>query len=410
MFVTFYFKVHQPYRLKWYDVFKIGQDSDYFKAPWRKDIPLWENKLCNQAMLQKTAQKCYRPANQLMLEILKKHPALKLNFSLSGVLIEQLSTWAPDVLQSFKQLVNTGRVELLGETYYHSLAFLADRQEFEWQIKKQEAVLDKVFGQRPTVFSNTEAAYNNEIGQWVKKLGYRAVLTEGADRVLGWRSPNFVYHHPDQPKLKILLKNYQLSDDIAFRFHDANWSGWPLTAEKFANWINANHGKAQIINLAMDYETLGEHQWEESGIFEFFRHLPAELQKHPDTRFLKLSEAAKLLRSVSDLDITDTISWADTERDLSAWQENSMQKTALSRLYRLKQKVLASQRPDLIESWRRLQTSDHFYYMCTKWWSDGDVHKYFSPYESPYEAFACYMNALTDLELRTNQQAQIKYD
>ncbi len=403
MNISFYFKVHQPYRLKRYDIFRIGQDDDYFNEPWNEEFPIWENRLSNRAMIEKTSRKCYRPANQMMLELLKEHPDLKVSYSLSGVYIEQLKKWAPDVLDSFKKLADTGQVEFLGETYYHSLSFLADKEEFEYQVKKQEKVLRDTFGVTPTIFSNTEAAYNNQIGEWAAELGYQGVLTEGADRILEWRSPNFIYHHPQEPALKLLLKNYKLSDDIAFRFHDAEWAGWPLTAEKFAGWMNAHHGQAQSINLAMDYETLGEHQWEESGIFEFFRHLPAELKRHPDTRFAHHAELAQHHKSMEAIDVPDFITWADTERDLSAWQENAMQQTALRKLHRLKNKVMASNSKSLQESWRRLQTSDHFYYMCTKWWNDGDVHKYFSPHGSPYDAFAYFMNALNDLEMRCAQ-------
>ncbi len=400
--VSLYFKVHQPYRLKRYSVFQIGQDPDYFTAPIDHSVPLWQNTLSNEAMLKKVADKCYRPANHTLLELLDAYPELKISYSLTGVFIEQLQQWAPDVLESFQQLAATNQVTFLGEPYYHSLSFLQDKEEFTNQVGFQEAVLKDMFGARPQVFSNTEAAYNNDIGRWVHELGYSAAYTEGAHRILDWRSPNFVYRHPDNA-LRLLLKNYQLSDDIAFRFHDSEWSEWPLTADKFAHWIQSVNGNGEVVNLAMDYETLGEHQWQESGIFSFLQQLPAELLQQEDIDFVWPREAIQRYSARDAISVPDFISWADAERDLSAWQENNMQQIALQKLFQLKPRVMQIGDSGLIEAWRRLQTSDHFYYMCTKWFADGDIHKHFNAYESPYDAFISFMNALKDLEYRVQR-------
>lgn len=392
MIVTLYLKVHQPFRIKHYSFFSIGKDHRYFNGK--------EGKLNNKAIFQKVAAKSYIPTNAILLQLLNSFADFKLNLSLSGIFLDQAELYAPEALVSFQKLVQTGKVELLGETYYHSLSFLSTPEEFRLQIMLQEAKIQSLFKVKPRVFSNTEAAYHNEIAPIIKKLGYKGIVTEGADKILEWRSPNFLYHAWDDPDVLLFLKNYRLSDDIAFRFSEKQWSEHPLTAEKFASWVNKHENNADIINLCMDYETFGEHQWEASGIFNFLSALPEYLLKNNQNIFATLSEAAKKLTPVAPLNVPEYITWADTERDLSAWLENDLQKTAFQKIYALKNSVLASKNTALAEDWRRLQTSDHFYYMCTKWFADGDVHKYFNPYESPYEAFINYMNAVKDLEYR----------
>jgi len=396
--VCFYFQVHQPLRVKKYRIFDVGRDRSYFNDRG-------EHNLNNQRIIEKVAKKCYLPANATILELFKKHPQFKVSYSLSGVFLEQLENFAPKVLDSFRKLVKTGRVELLGETYHHSLSFLFSKAEFGRQVELHRRKIKKIFSKEPRVFRNTELIYNNDLAKEVEKMGYRAILAEGADHILGWRSPNFVYQPKGCQKIKLLLKNYRLSDDIAFRFSSRDWSEFPLTAPKFASWISAVNGNGQVVNLFMDYETFGEHQWEDTGIFEFLRHLPKEILKHPDNNFVTPSEAAKY-EAVAELDIPHFVSWADIERDLSAWLSNPIQNDAIKKLYALEKEVLRTKNMNLIEDWRRLQTSDHFYYMCTKWFADGDVHKYFNPYESPYDAFISFTNVLNDLKLRLNAKSK----
>ncbi|MBX6334471.1 polysaccharide deacetylase family protein, partial [Candidatus Saccharibacteria bacterium] len=319
--------------------------------------------------------------------------------SITGTAIEQMEAWAPEALQSFKNLTDTGRVEIVAETYHHSLAFFYSRSEFEQQVKMHERKIQEVFGQTPKVFRNTELAYNNDLAYWADKAGYKGILAEGWDKVLGWRSPNFVYRPAYTDNIRLLMKNYRLSDDIAFRFGDRNWVGWPLTADKFVHWLNES-GEATNFNLFMDYETFGEHQWDHTGIFEFLEHLPAEWLKHEGNTFMTVSEAVDAFEPRDQVDVPYTVSWADVERDLSAWLGNSMQTSAINALYGLEGLILGTGDLALIEDWRKLQTSDHFYYMCTKWFNDGDIHAYFSPYENPYDAFIAFMNAYNDLRFR----------
>ncbi len=391
--ICLYFQVHQPYRLKKYRVFDIGHDRDYFASPPG-------SRLNNKEVLQKVAGKSYLPANKLFLELLRAHPRLKIAYSLSGVVLEQLEEYSPETLASFQELVATGRVELLAETYYHSLSFIFSKPEFDRQVKLHSQKIKQLFRKIPKVFRNTELIYNNDLAQEIEKLGFTGILAEGADHILGWRSPNFLYKPVGTTKIKLLLKNFRLSDDVAFRFSTPTWSEFPLTAPKFAQWVSAVNGNGDTVNLFMDYETFGEHQWEDTGIFEFLRHLPGELLRHPDNYFVTPSEAVAKLPAVAELDFPHFVSWADVERDISAWLGNAMQDDASAKLYELESAVLKTKDPQLISDWRKLQTSDHFYYMCTKWFADGDVHKYFNPYESPYDAFIAYMNVLRDLKLR----------
>lgn len=392
--ICFYFHVHQPFRIKKYRFFDIGHDADYFNAEDETDLN-------NKRILEKVAKKCYIPTNNVLLELLKKHPEFKVSFSITGVVLEQLEKYSPEALESFQKLVDSKRVEVLSETYYHSLSFLHSKEEFISQVDLHTKKLKEVFGiKKPKIFRNTELIYRNDIAKIAEEMGYSGILAEGADHVLGWRSPNFVYRPVGTEKIKLLLKNYKLSDDIAFRFSQKSWKEYPLTSEKFASWVNAINGNGQVVNLFMDYETFGEHQWEDTGIFDFLRALPAELLKHPDNDFVTPSEAIKRYEPIAEIDMPDYVSWADVERDLSAWVGNSMQEDALSKLYSLESRVIKSKDKKIKENWRRLTTSDHFYYMCVKWFNDGDVHAYFNPYDSPYDAFRYYMNVLTDLEAR----------
>lgn len=395
--IVLYMHVHQPYRVRHYTIFDAGIRHDYFDehAP---------NALTNnEYIVHKVAEKSYIPTNHKLLHILKKHPEFHLSLSLTGTVIEQLEKWAPEALKSFKELVDTGRVEILGETYHHSLAFFYSRSEFENQVNMHRDKIQEVFGVTPQVFRNTELAYNNDLAYWADKAGYKGILAEGWEKILGWRSSNFVYRPTYTDNIKLLLKNYRLSDDIAFRFGDHDWSGWPLTADKFAKWLN-DASDAQIFNLFMDYETFGEHQWHETGIFEFLEHLPAQWLKSKGNKFMTVSQAIDSYEPADQIDAPYTVTWADTERDLSAWLGNSMQTGAISALYELEQKILGTKDLKLIDDWRRLQTSDHFYYMCTKWFNDGDIHAYFSPYENPYDAFIAFMNAYHDLKFRLIQK------
>lgn len=391
--VCFYFQVHQPFRVRRYSVFDIGEKNDYFSDNS-------ESNLNNQKIITKVSEKCYLPANKVMLELIRKHPKFKISYSLSGVFLEQLEKFAPNVLESFKELADTGNVEFLNETSHHSLSFLFSKPEFRNQVLLHKNKIKSLFNQTPKVFRNTELIFNNELAREVSDMGFKATLLEGADHVLGWRSPNFVYSSVMDKNLKLLLKNYRLSDDIAFRFSERSWQDWPLTAPKFASWVNAINGSGNTVNLFMDYETFGEHQWESTGIFDFLRHLPGEILKHPDNDFKTPSEVIENYPAVGEIDAHNFVSWADVERDLSAWLGNPLQNSAISSLYKLREDVIKTGDEELLELWRKLQTSDHFYYMCTKWFADGDVHKYFNPYESPYEAFISFMNVLHDMKLR----------
>ncbi|MFW5885244.1 MAG: glycoside hydrolase family 57 protein [Patescibacteria group bacterium] len=398
--VCFYFQVHQPYRIKRYRFCDIGKDGSYFNDNSATNLN-------NRKVLRKVARKAYLPTNRLLLDLIKRHPELKISFSFSGVFLEQLENDLPLVLKSFQDLVGTGRVEILSETYYHSLAFLYSKEEFKNQVEKHREKIEDLFGEylpekewKPKVFRNTELIFNDEVASFVGEMGYRGVLAEGMESNLGWRSPNFVYESGSAKGVNLLLKNYKLSDDIAFRFSNRGWKDHPLTAEKFADWVHDHNGNGEVINLFMDYETFGEHQWEDTGIFNFLNKLPEEILSRRDNYFVTPSEAIEKFQAKDKINFPEFVSWADEDRDLSAWRSNYMQEDALEKLYALEKRVLASKDKEVIENWRKLQTSDHFYYMCTKWFNDGDVHKYFNPYESPFEAFISFMNALNDLKLR----------
>ncbi len=383
--VNFYFQVHQPVRIRPYDTFHIGHRHDYFDDQLNGEI------------MRKVADKCYLPANAAIEALIKRYEGgFRVAYSITGIAIEQMRDHAPDALESFQRLAATGAVEFLSETYYHSLSSLYDPEEFRAQVEQHRELVYELFGQRPRVFRNTELIYDDRIGTLAAELGFDAVLAEGADDVLDWRSPSFVYRSADLPT-RLLLKNYRLSDDIAFRFSNRGWNEYPLTADKFARWLHRISGTGDVANLFMDYETFGEHQWSDTGIFQFLEHLPEAVLRHPDWEFCTPSEVIDRYPAISELSFPRTVSWADEERDLTAWRGNAMQERALAEVYSLGDSVRSRNNPALLKLWRELQTSDHFYYMCTKWFADGDVHAYFSPYESPYEAFINYMNVLSDL-------------
>ena len=397
--ICLYFQVHQPFRFRTYRFFDIGNDHYYY------------DDYTNESILRKVAEKSYLPANKIMLDLIRKHKGkFKVAFSISGIAIEQFRLYAPEVLESFKELAATGHVEFLGETYCHSLAAMRNNREFERQVAEHRTIIGELFGQEPVVFRNTELIYSDEIGATVYRLGFKAMLTEGAKHVLGWKSPNYLYCNALEPRLKVLLKNFKLSDDIAFRFSNKGWQDYPLTAEKFTGWLNALPKEEETVNLFMDYETFGEHQWAETGIFDFLQALPKVVFKNSNYTFSTPSEVADKLQVVSAVHVPNPISWADEERDLSAWLGNEMQKESFNKLYDLRDNVIASNDQGLIQDFRYLQVSDHFYYMSTKFFSDGEIHSYFNPYKTPYEAFINYMNVLSDFKIRVDAAVSVDID
>lgn len=393
--LVFYFQVHQPYRIKNFSVLDIGKGKDCFDEDLNREIML------------KVAKKCYLPTNKLMLELIDKYEGkFRIAYSITGTAIEQFRKYCPEVLYSFRDLAKTNCVEFIGETYYHSLSFLYDRDEFIDQVRMHCQTIQHEFGFSPITFRNTELIYQNFLSDLIwEEEGYKVILTEGVDRILDWRSPLYAYKDHNK-NLNMLLKFYSLSDDIAFRFSNKGWVEYPLTVEKFVKWINDLHlieqgGKNLFLNLFMDYETFGEHQWEETGIFEFMHKLPGKVLKSKQIEFSWPSDVIeKANYQPESISFPEPVSWADMERDLSAWRENDMQYNSLETFYEILKKVKATGNAELIEIARKLSTSDHFYYMSTKYFQDGDVHKYFSPYGSPEAGYRNFMNALTDLEER----------
>lgn len=389
--ICFHFQVHQPFRFRRYRFFDIGNDHYYY------------DDYANESILRKAADRCYLPANKLMLELIKKHEGkFKIAYSISGLAIEQFELYAPEVLDSFKALAATGHVEFLAETYSHSLASLKNKDLFIKQIQDHERLIEKHFGQKPSVFRNTELIYSDEIGEVIADMGYKAMITEGARHILGWKSPNFLYVNAINPRLKVLMRNFKLSDDLTFRFSNQSWSEFPLTANKFVGWINAIKD-GEIFNLFLDYKAFGEFQAAETGIFSFIEHLPEAVFAHSKLTFATPSEIAANFQPISIVSVPQPISWADEERDLTSWTGNELQDEALNKLYELAGRMKSVTDYALCKDWNYLQTSDHFYYMCTKFFSDGQVQKNFNPYESPYEAFINYMNVLNDFKLRLNK-------
>lgn len=388
--ICIYFQVHQPNRLKPYTFFEIGKD------------PFYENDILNKEVLDRISSKCYLKANEMMLRLIEETKGeFKIAYSLSGVFIEQLENHRWDVLESFKRLAETGKVEFLAETYYHSLASIYSKEDFKKQVEAHQQRIFRHFGVMPKVFRNTELIYNNELAKYVEDMGYDGILSEGVDWYLNGRTPNVLYKAPNAVRIKTLLKNYKLSDDVAFRFGDQTWSEHPLTATKYVNWLSQQEG--DVVNIFIDYETIGEHKWEETGIFQFWSELPAKVLAQ-GLKFCTPSEAVKKCKVKDTYDVHNSISWADTERDLSAWNGNDMQKEALDKVFNLEKYIKMTKNLDLWHVWRKLQTSDHFYYMSTKESGDKVIHDYFSPYPSPYDAYMYYMNALSDLEITLEKE------
>ena len=393
--ICLYFQVHQPWRLKTYRFFNIGKDHNYL------------DDLTNRAIMQKIARECYLPMNSLLLKLIKENKgAFRVSFSLTGSVVEQFKLYAPEVLDSFRELAATGCVELLGETYSHSLAALSSKEDFVEQVKAHSAMLKKEFGVKPKAFRNTELIYSDEIGAMVGELGFKTMLAEGAKHVMGWKSPNYVYASAGDQSLRMLLRNYKLSDDIAFRFSNQGWDEYPLTADKFAQWLGEAEG--EVLNLFMDYETFGEHQKASTGIFDFVKALPKAILNRGDLQFATVSETAAAHQPVSVIHSPHVMSWADEERDVTAWLGNDLQNEAFGKLYAMKEKVRSLKSDDFNYVWNFMQTSDHFYYMATKWLSDGDVHSYFNPYSSSYEAFINYMNGLSDFQIEVEKALAAK--
>lgn len=395
--VCLYFQVHQPYRLKKYRFFNLGNDHYYY------------DDYLNKSIMERVAAKSYIPMNNLLLDLIKKHGKdFKVSFSISGSALDQFQEFTPHVLDSFRALAQTGNVEFLAETYAHSLAGMKSKEEFVRQIQMHQAKIKELFGLNPQTFRNTELIYSDEIGETIADLGFKTILTEGAKHILGWKSPNFVYTNAINPRLKVLLRNFRLSDDIAFRFSNQDWSEWPLTADKFSDWLSNLDPKEQVVNLFMDYETFGEHQWVETGIFEFMRNLPEKILNKPNLGFKTPSEVIKEYQPIAAIHVPNPISWADEERDLTAWLGNEIQDEAFDKLYTVEAAMRNCKDPSLQKDWLKLQASDHFYYMCTKWFSDGDVHEYFTPYSSPYEAFINFMNVLSDFHIRLDREGLLR--
>ncbi len=395
--VCLYFQVHQPWRLKRYRFFSMGKDHNYL------------DDLLNRSIMQKVARQCYLPMNALLLNLIKESKGqFRCSFSITGTAVEQFKAYAPEVLDSFKELAATGCVEFLAETYSHSLSALHSKEDFEAQVKLHTAMLKREFGVKPTAFRNTELIYSDQIGEMVASMGFRTMLAEGARHILGWKSPNYVYANALDQKLRLLLRNYKLSDDIAFRFSNQGWDQWPLTADKYVSWLTAEETPGDVINLFMDYETFGEHQGAETGIFDFMKALPKAIVANGELEFATVSEAAAKYQPVSVLHCPHAMSWADEERDVTAWLGNELQNEAFSKLYAQREKVLALKSADFDYVWNFLQTSDHFYYMATKWLSDGDVHSYFNPYDSAYDAFINYMNVLSDFIIEVDKALEAK--
>jgi len=414
--VCFYFQVHQPHRLRRYSVF----DAD----------PFYFEDAKNAEICRKVADKCYRPATQLMLDLVRKNKGnFRISYAITGTVLDQLERWSPDVIGIFQELAKTGCCEFLGETYFHSLSYLYSKSEFDEQVEMHTRRIQSLFGQTPTVFRNTELIYNNDLAWHVSQMKgpdgrprWLGQICEGVDRHLGFRSPNFLYQPPGKPvgrdgrPFGLLLKNYRLSDDIAFRFSNRGWTEWPLSADKFAGWVDAINGDGFLCNLFMDYETFGEHQWADTGIFQFLAALPEKVfdANAGHNHFVTPSMALTEFAPVGEYDVHDFTSWADTERDLTAWRGNAMQTNALEETYKLERPIKDRLRRaevagdaeeiaaagHLLNDWRKLTTSDHFYYMCTKYFADGDVHKYFNPYDSPYDSYINFMNVLDNLRTR----------
>ena len=394
--ICLYLHIHQPIRYREYSIFDVGNNSNYY-------YDHYNGRQSNERIFRKVAEKSYYPMLNLLLDNMKRHKGFKVSFSITGTWLEQAEKWAPDLIDKIREMVNMGQAEIVGETYYHSLSYFYNLDEFNDQVKMHSEAIEHYFGVKPQVFRNTEFAYNDSLAHWAESKGYKGILAEGWDKILGWRSPNHVYRPIGCKNLRLLLKNYRLSDDIAFRFSNRNWSEWPLTVPKYQRWLDDDCLRGNLINLFMDFETFGEHQWKDTGIFDFMNTLIPSWLSEYENKFVTVSEACDLEQPADEISMPDTITWADTERDLSAWLSNAMQWSAMNDIYGLRDQILATHDGQLIADWRYMTTSDHPYSMCTKYWNDGDVHAYFSAYASPYESFMYYMNVLRDIEYRLSQ-------
>lgn len=384
------FQIHQPFRFRRYRFFDIGNDHYYY------------DDYSNETILRKMADHAYLPANQILLDLIKKYKdKFKVSFTISGIALEQLELYAPEVLDSFIDLAETGQVEFVAEPYAHSLVALKSPEVFKSQVEKHMDMIEKYFGQRPSVLCNSEKVYSDEIGDIAAEMGFKAMLTEGAKHILGWKSPNYLYCSASNPRLKLLMRNFQLSDDLSFRFSNQAWSEYPLTPGKFVDWLNDDK-KNEVINLFMDYEVFGVYQPESSGIFKFLEELPKMVLKTAGMKFATPSELADDLQPIAPVSVSHPISWSNEERDLSVWLGNELQQEAFDKLYRLQQKMINVTEPELVKDWEYLQVSNHFYYMNTRFFIDGHAQRNYNPFESPYEAFINYMNVLSDFELRLN--------
>lgn len=389
--VCLYFEVHQPTRLNRFSVFNVGKNADPLSTYFNHELNYW--------IFEKVAKKCYIPTNRLLLDLINEFDGkFRISFSLTGTFVEYCEKYIPSLLDSFRDLFATGAVDLIEETYFHSLSSLYDDlDEFEEQVKLHNKMMKRIFNYKPRVFRNTEAIFDNRIAKKVSEMGYKGILTEGTEKILDWRSQNYLYK-PVDVDIKVLLRNYTLSDDVGFRFSARGWPGYPLTADKYAHWLASCEG--DIINLFIDYETFGEHHWIETGIFDFLDHLPREVLKHRHLDFVTVSEAVERYEPVGEINVPWAISWADADRDVSTWLGNNMQTACFNELKELGKKIKDKNDKNLLYIWRLLQTSDHLYYLSTKGMEDGDVHAYFSPYSGPYEGFINYMNILQDLKQR----------
>ncbi|MDO4612420.1 MAG: glycoside hydrolase family 57 protein [Candidatus Saccharibacteria bacterium] len=395
--ICLYLHIHQPVRYREYSFFDIGVDSNYFNDDFN-------GRQSNERIFKKVAEKSYHPMLDLLEKNLEKYPDFKVSFSITGTWLEQAEKWDPELIKQLRRLAKSGKAEIVGETYYHSLAFFENLEEFDAQVEKHAEKIEELFGSRPKVFRNTELAYNDKLAKWAEEHDYKGILAEGWDKILGWRSPNYVYRPAGCENLKLLTKNYRLSDDIAFRFSNRGWQEWPLTVPKYQKWVNDDCLRGPLINLFMDFETFGEHQWKDTGIFDFMDNFISSWLSEYENKFVTVSEACDLMEPKDEISMPETVTWADTERDLSAWLSNNMQISAMKEIYSLRNEILKTKDEKLISDWRLMTTSDHPYSMCTKYWNDGDVHAYFSAYASPYESFMYYMNVLRDIEFRLSLQ------
>ena len=404
--IVFVFEVHQPHRLRkdffWkHELFKRLKKKELFNY-------YFDNTL-DREIFERTCRKCYFPANQILLDIIDKHKGekkqVKFSFSVSGLFLEQCEMFNKDLLESFKQLAGTGCVEFLSQTYYHSLASLyPEKEEFIEQVRMHQQAMRDLLGYTPRVFENTELIYNNLIAKTAEELGFAGIFTEGTERILHGKSPNHVYKPKDCKKIKLLLRNYKLTDDIGFRFSARWWSEWPLTADKYASWLAATPG--QCINIFPDYETFGEHHWPETGIHDFLKHLPREILKWEHLYMATPSEVIRKYEPIGEIDVPElggTVSWADLERDTSCWLGNTMQWAYYTSVRRLEPLVKETEDADFLRIWRYFQTSDHLYYMFTAGGAPGEVHSYFSPFPTPIDAYVTAQAAILDFENRVRR-------